>query len=99
MKTSEGKENTITIAENFIVGDESGDYKTNDVIVDNSVEGMKVNYVIENLDNIYGNIKLGDGENTLTVSNNEEYNYDGEINLGIGDNDTFIAKATGSDIK
>ena len=33
--------------------------------------------------NIYGNIKLGDGENTLTVSNNEEYNYDGEINLGI----------------
>lgn len=98
MKTSEGKENTITIAENFIVGDESGDYKTNDVIVDNSVEGMKVNYVIENLDNIYGNIKLGDGENTLTVSNNEEYNYDGEINLGIGDNDTFIAKATGSDI-
>ena len=98
LKTSEGKENTITIAGNFIVGDESGDYKTNDVIVDNSVEGMKVNYVIENLDNIYGNIKLGDGENTLTVSNNEEYNYDGEINLGIGDNDTFIAKATGSDI-
>ena len=88
--TSDGKENTITIGEKFVVGDGKGDYTSKDVIVDKSLAGNKVNYIIENLDNIHGNIKLGAGENTVTVTDSKFKNYNGTIDLGAGE-DKFIA--------
>ena len=92
--TSEGKENTITIGEKFVVGDEKGDYTSKDVITDTSLAGNKVNYIIKDLDNIHGNIELGAGENTVTANSKFE-KYDGTINLGTGANGTFIADGTG----
>ncbi len=85
--TSEGKENTIEIGENFVVGT-ADDYKTETVIQEISKEGNKSNYIIDNLDNIHGNISLGAGENTVTVNSRFE-KYDGKIDLGAGE-DKFI---------
>ena len=96
--TSDGKENTITIGEKFVVGDGKGDYTSKDVIVDKSLAGNKVNYIIENLDNIHGNIKLGAGENTVTVTDSKFKNYNGTIDLGSGDSDKFVAEGTGNSV-
>ena len=93
--TSEGKENTITIGKEFIVGKVDDGYKTATAIKDTSLVGNKVNYIIENLDNVYGNIELGAGENTVTADSKFE-KYDGTINLGTGDKDIFIADGTGN---
>ncbi len=89
--TSDRKENTIRIEEKFVVGDDTGDYTSNDVITDSSIAGNKVNYVIKNIDNIYGNIKLGAGENTVTVENDYS-KYNGTIDLGTGADGRFIAE-------
>ena len=86
-KTSEGKENTIEIGRNFVLGT-ADDYKTETVIEETSKEGNKSNYIIDNLDNIHGNISLGAGENTVTVNSRFE-KYDGKIDLGAGE-DKFI---------
>ena len=85
--TSEGKENTIEIERNFVLGT-ADDYKTETVIQETSKEGNKSNYIIDNLDNIHGNISLGAGENTVTVNSRFE-KYDGKIDLGAGE-DKFI---------
>ena len=86
--TSKDKENTITIGKDFVLGT-ADDYKTETVIKDSSKEGNKVNYIIENIDNIHGNISLGEGENTVTVKNIAT-KYDGQIDLGAGESDKFI---------
>ena len=93
--TSEGKENTITIGKEFIVGKVDDGYKTATAIKDTSLVGNKVNYIIENLDNVYGNIKLGAGENTVTADSKFE-KYNGTIDLGKGDKDKFIADGKGN---
>ena len=85
--TSAGKENTIEIGEDFVLGT-AQDYKTETVIQETSTAGNKSNYIINNLDNIHGNIKLGAGENTVTVNKFDK--YDGTIDLGAGE-DKFIA--------
>ena len=86
-KTSEGKENTIEIGRNFVLGT-ADDYKTETVIEETSKAENKSNYIIDNLDNIHGNISLGAGENTVTVNSRFE-KYDGKIDLGAGE-DKFI---------
>ena len=85
--TSDGKENTVEIGENFVLGTVQ-DYKTETVIQETSTAGNKSNYIINNLDNIHGNISLGAGENTVTVNKFDK--YDGTIDLGAGE-DKFIA--------
>ena len=85
--TSAGKENTVEIGEDFVLGT-AQDYKTETVIEETSTAGNKSNYIINNLDNIHGNIKLGAGENTVTVNKFDK--YDGTIDLGAGE-DKFIA--------
>ena len=85
--TSAGKENTVEIGEDFVLGT-AQDYKTETVIQETSTAGNKSNYIINNLDNIHGNIKLGAGENTVTVNKFDK--YDGTIDLGAGE-DKFIA--------
>ena len=87
--TSEGKENTIEIGKDFVLGT-ADDYKTETVIEETSTSGNKSNYIIDNLDNIHGNISLGAGENTVTVNSRFD-KYDGKIDLGAGE-DRFIVK-------
>ena len=85
--TSGGKENTVEIGENFVLGT-AQDYKTETVIQETSTAGNKSNYIINNLDKVHGNISLGAGENTVTVNKFDK--YDGTIDLGAGE-DKFIA--------
>ena len=85
--TSDGKENTVEIGENFVLGT-AQDYKTETVIQETSTAGNNSNYIINNLDKVHGNISLGAGENTVTVNKFDK--YDGTIDLGAGE-DKFIA--------
>ena len=55
--TSGGKENTVEIGENFVLGT-AQDYKTETVIQETSTAGNKSNYIINNLDKVHGNILL-----------------------------------------
>ena len=95
--TSAGKENTVEIGEDFVLGT-AQDYKTETVIEETSTAGNKSNYIINNLDNIHGNIKLGAGENTVTVTDSKFKNYNGTIDLGSGDSDKFVAEGTGNSV-
>ena len=95
-KTSEGKENTIEIGRNFVLGT-ADDYKTETVIQETSKEGNKSNYIIDNLDNIHGNISLGAGENTVTVNSRFE-KYDGKIDLGAGEDKFIVTENVGYNV-
>ena len=84
------KENKVVIADGISIA-EKGSF------VDKTEADNKVNIIIENLETFAQNldeIKLGAGENTLQVINNNENYYKGEIDLGIGNNDTFVVYGT-----
>ena len=85
------KENKIVIKDGVSITD-NGSFVDNTKGVEN-----KVKIEIENLEtfaNKLDKIKFGEGENTLIVNNNSTQDYyKGEINLGIGDKDTFIINA------
>ena len=87
VENTEGKEaNEIVLGDNVVIGKSPTEtLTTTNSVIDGSSSTEKIDLTINDITGIYGDITLGNNDDTLTIAKN--YAYDGVIDLGNGTND------------